>query len=193
MVDTVPAVPVPAGGVGASGFRCRKTDTPGKFTTSKAPGLIAVPPRATKSFLFVSTFFEFMCQWPMVTPASLNGSRGADAGLTTSTDAANIKIAMRFALPSVPPYRRPAPGASFSLGRMSRLKPGHAAIRGRMKEPEHCTKAVEVPQSRRGSGCRWTAFGPGAILHKAAQHLHLSEPSPCALQSARLAELSFSV
>ena len=35
------------------------------------PGMYSLPPMATKSFLFASTSFEAMCQWPMVTPAWL--------------------------------------------------------------------------------------------------------------------------
>ena len=68
---TVPTVPPVFGGV--PGAWCRNTATPGKRTISNAPGLIAVPPMATRIFLFASTSRELRCQWPMVTPTSLGG------------------------------------------------------------------------------------------------------------------------
>src|SRR5216684_8938730 len=46
-------------------------------------------PMPRKSFLFASTSFEMMCQWPMVTPTSLNGAGCAAAGLAASAVANN--------------------------------------------------------------------------------------------------------
>src|SRR6266850_1915279 len=71
-LTTVPTVP-PVGGA-APWFRCKYTATPGNFTTSKFPALIAVPPIATKIFLFASTSRVLRCQCPMVTPASFGGN-----------------------------------------------------------------------------------------------------------------------
>src|SRR5258707_6697626 len=46
---------------------------------SKLPFLTAVPPIATKIFLLASMSREFICQCPMVTPASLGGNACAQA------------------------------------------------------------------------------------------------------------------
>ena len=70
-LTTEPIVPPFAGGAGCR--RCRLMRTPGNRTNSKSPGFIAVPPIATKIFLLASISLELRCQWPMVTPASLNG------------------------------------------------------------------------------------------------------------------------
>src|SRR5262245_31067177 len=45
---------------------------------------MAVPPIATKIFLFASISREFRCQWPLVTPAALTGNGCADASAGTS-------------------------------------------------------------------------------------------------------------
>src|SRR2546427_1105707 len=71
-LTTVPTVP-PVG-AGAPWFRCKYTATPGNFTTSKLPDLMAVPPIATKIFLLASTSRVLRCQCPMVTPASFGGN-----------------------------------------------------------------------------------------------------------------------
>src|SRR5882724_5112693 len=76
-LTTVPTVP-PVG-AGAPWFRCKYTATPGNFTTSKLPALIAVPPMATKIFLLASTSRVLRCQCPMVTPASFGGNACAHA------------------------------------------------------------------------------------------------------------------
>src|SRR5260370_37459391 len=64
-------------------------------------------PMPRKSFLFASTSFEMMCQWPMVTPASLNGAGCAAAGLTASavanTRPANTVVFIRY-LPVEPNF-----------------------------------------------------------------------------------------
>jgi len=70
-LTTEPIVPPFAGGAGCR--RCRLMRTPGNRTNSKSPGFIAVPPIATKIFLLASISLELRCQWPMVTPDSLNG------------------------------------------------------------------------------------------------------------------------
>src|SRR5262245_18336666 len=47
-----------------------------------------------KIFLLASTSFEMMCQWPQVTPASLNGEGCAAAGFapSASSKAANAVV-----------------------------------------------------------------------------------------------------
>jgi hypothetical protein len=50
------------------------------------PGMYNLPPIARKSFLFASTSFEAMCQWPIVTPTSLNG-----AGCATAVPALSVE------------------------------------------------------------------------------------------------------
>src|SRR6266567_5169442 len=62
---------------------------------SKLPFLTAVPPRATKIFLLASISREFMCQCPMVTPASLGGyacARAVPATRLNISDKAAIRL-----------------------------------------------------------------------------------------------------
>jgi hypothetical protein len=47
---------------------------------------MAVPPIATKIFLFASMSREFICQCPLVTPAALTGNGCADASAGTSRE-----------------------------------------------------------------------------------------------------------
>src|SRR5262245_58932209 len=47
---------------------------------------MAVPPIATKIFLFASMSREFRCQCPLVTPAALTGNGCADASAGTSME-----------------------------------------------------------------------------------------------------------
>src|SRR5437867_4978545 len=53
------------------------------------PGVNNLPPMARNSFLFATTSFEAMCQWPIVTPISLNGAGCAVAVPAVSADANN--------------------------------------------------------------------------------------------------------
>jgi hypothetical protein len=53
------------------------------------PGMYNLPPIARKSFLFASTSFETMCQWPIVRPISLNAAGCAAAAPAVSVDANN--------------------------------------------------------------------------------------------------------
>src|SRR5436309_10724556 len=62
---------------------------------SKLPFLTAVPPMATKIFLLASISREFMCQCPMVTPASLGGyacARAVPATRLNISDKAAISL-----------------------------------------------------------------------------------------------------
>src|SRR5712671_6834311 len=64
---------------------------------SKLPFLTAVPPMATKIFLLASISREFMCQCPMVTPASLGGyacARAVPAIRLNISDKAAIRFVM---------------------------------------------------------------------------------------------------
>src|SRR2546425_3421115 len=90
-LTTVPTVP-PVG-AGAPWFRCKYTATPGNFTTSKLPDLMAVPPIATKIFLLASMSRVLRCQCPMVTPASFGGN---DCAQTIPT--ARVEIIHRTAI-----------------------------------------------------------------------------------------------
>ena len=60
--------------------------------TSRVTG---VPPIATKIFLLAVTSCETRCQWPMLTPASLNGACCATAVPVASVDASH-NPAIRF-------------------------------------------------------------------------------------------------
>src|SRR5579871_52930 len=63
--------------------------TPGNLTDSALPRLISSPPMPRKIFLLASAFCEARCQWPMVTPVSLNGNGWASAVPAASVEASN--------------------------------------------------------------------------------------------------------
>src|SRR5262245_57226966 len=64
---------------GGSSPKFRLTLAPGNLTPSAVPRVTGVPPIATKIFLLAATSCDTRCQWPMVTPASLNGACCASA------------------------------------------------------------------------------------------------------------------
>src|ERR1700730_10745430 len=64
---------------GGSSPKFRLTLAPENLTPSAVPRVTPVPPIATKIFLLAATSCETRCQWPMVTPASLNGACCATA------------------------------------------------------------------------------------------------------------------
>ena len=63
--------------------------TPGNIMSGFPPGMNNLPPMARKSFLFASRSLEAMCQWPIVTPVSLNGAGCAAAVAAVSTETSN--------------------------------------------------------------------------------------------------------
>src|SRR5678815_3730726 len=93
------------------------------------PGMYSLPPMARNSFLLASTSFETMCQWPIVSPASLNGAGCAAAlaavRLDANNNATNTFVFMDASLlelktrqtPNLQlqPPMRPATGLSFGL------------------------------------------------------------------------------
>ena len=66
---------------------------PGNTISGWPPGMYILAPMARNSFLFASMSFEAMCQWPMVTPISLNGAGCAATYPAASVDA-NTKAAI---------------------------------------------------------------------------------------------------
>src|ERR1700682_4979222 len=82
---------------GGSSPKFRLTLAPGNLTPSAVPRVTGVPPIATKIFLLAATSCETRCQWPMATPASLNGACCATAVPAASVDASQnptIKVLM---------------------------------------------------------------------------------------------------
>src|SRR5262245_49732473 len=77
---------------GGSSPKFRLTLAPGNLTPSAVPRVTGVPPIATKIFLLAATSCDTRCQWPMVTPASLNGACCATATPTVSIDASPSPI-----------------------------------------------------------------------------------------------------
>src|SRR5579871_1144868 len=47
---------------------------------------------ATKIFLFASTSFEFMCQWPFVTPMALGGAGCAEPAVVARQNASETAV-----------------------------------------------------------------------------------------------------
>src|SRR5439155_23966171 len=84
---TDPLVP-PVGG-GVPGAASRVSMTPGNVTRWRPPAWKALPPMPTKIFSLTATSFELRCQWPLVTPASLNGNGCAAAVPAAKVDASN--------------------------------------------------------------------------------------------------------
>src|ERR1700676_4596386 len=82
---------------GGSSPKFRLTLAPANLTPSAVPRVTGVPPIATKIFLLAATSCDTRCQWPMVTPASLNGACCARATPPASVDASQnptIKVLM---------------------------------------------------------------------------------------------------
>src|SRR5207244_11540658 len=74
---------------GGSSPRLRLTRAPGNQTPTALPRVTGVPPSATKICRLAATSCETRCQWPMVTPASLNGACCASAVPVAAVDASH--------------------------------------------------------------------------------------------------------
>src|SRR5258708_15304309 len=72
---------------GGSSPKFRLTVARGNLARSAVPRVTGVPPIATKIFLLAATSCDTRCQWPMVTPASLNDACCATAIPGVSVDA----------------------------------------------------------------------------------------------------------
>jgi hypothetical protein len=55
----------------------------------RPPATYALPPMPTKIFSLAAMSLELRCQWPLVTPASLNGAGCAAAVPAAKADASN--------------------------------------------------------------------------------------------------------
>src|SRR5260370_10908184 len=113
-------------------------------------------PMPRKSFLFASTSFETMCQWPMVTPTSLNGAGCAAARLAASAvannKAENTVVFIRY-LPVEPDFTL---GLPSDVNAISPRECGKASRGGTFPR---CRTVARVerkqnPRAARGRRCR---------------------------------------